>query len=172
MRKYRIEIRWAFIFSISMILWVLGERYFGLHDQRIAEHSFYSSFFAIIAVGIYLLALYDKRKNVHHGFMLWKDGFKSGIILTAGIVVLSPLVQLLITEVVTPEYFRNISQYAVTSGEMTQEEAASYFSPGRYILQSMLWAAVFGIITAAFTALMLRRKVPNPNEVKGTTPYR
>ncbi len=78
MRKYRIEIKWAIIFSVVMILWMLGEKILGLHDEYIADHSFYTSFFAIVAIGIYLLALYDKRKNYHNGFMSWQEGFKVG----------------------------------------------------------------------------------------------
>lgn len=172
MSKYRIEIKWAVIFSVSMILWMLGEKYFGLHDQYIAEHSFYSSFFAIVAIGIYLLALYDKRKNYHNGIMNWQEGFKSGVILTLGIVILSPFVQLLISQVISPEYFRNISEFSVETGNMSQEEADAYFNIKNYIIQSMVWAGITGIITAAIVALILRRKVPNPHQVKGTTPYR
>ena len=155
-----------------MILWMLGEKFLGLHDEYIADHSFYTSFFAIVAIGIYLLALYDKRKNYHNGFMSWQEGFKSGAILTAGIVILSPFVQLLISQVITPDYFRNITEYSIEAGEMNREEAELYFSLKNYIMQSMVWAAITGLITAAIAALILRRKIPNPNQVKGTTPYR
>ena len=172
MSKYRIEIKWAIIFSVTMILWMLGEKFLGLHDERIAEHAFYTSFFAIVAIGIYLLALHDKRKNFHNGFMSWQDGFKSGAILTFGIVILSPLVQLLISELITPDYFTNITEYSIETGEMSREEAEAYFSTKNYIIQSMVWAMITGLITAAITALILRRKVPNPHQVKGTTPYR
>ena len=65
MRKYSIELKWTVIFSVSTILWMLGERMLGLHDEYIEEHSFYTSFFGIVAIGIYLLALYDKRKNYY-----------------------------------------------------------------------------------------------------------
>ena len=172
MNKYFIEIKWAIIFSVAMILWMVGEKFLGLHDEYISDHAFYTSFFAIVAIGIYLLALYDKRKNFHNGFMSWKDGFKSGVILTLGIVILSPFVQLLISQVITPDYFTNITEYSVAAGEMGREEAEAYFSPKNYIIQSMVWAAITGIITAAIAALILRRKVPNPHQVKGTTPYR
>ena len=172
MRKYRFEIKWAVIFSVALILWMVGERFFGLHDVYIAEHAFYTSFFAIVAIGIYLLALYDKRKNFHNGYMSWQEGFKSGAILTLGIVILSPFVQLLIIELITPDYFSNITKYSIETGEMTREEAEINFSLKNYIIQSMVWAAMSGIITAAITALILRRKVPNPYQVKGTTPYR
>lgn len=172
MSKYRTEIKWAIIFSVAMILWMVGEKYSGLHDEHIAEHSFYTSFFGVVAIGIYLLALYDKRKNFYNGLMSWTKGFKSGAILTLGIVILSPLVQLLISEFISPDYFTNISKYSVEAGEMSREEAEEYFNIGNYILQNMIWAAVTGLITAAIAALLLRRKTPNPNQVKGTAPYR
>ena len=172
MKKYRIEIKWAFIFSGIMILWMLGEKYFGLHDEKIAEHSFYTNFFGVIAIGIYLLALYDKRKNYYDGIMSWKDGFMSGAILTLGVVILSPLVQFLIIEYIAPDYFRNIKTYSVEAGEMTLKEADAYFSTGNYIIQSTVWAAISGLITAVIAALILRRKASNPHQVKGTTPYR
>lgn len=151
---------------------MLGEKFFGLHDKYISEHSFYTSFFGIAAIVIYLSALYDKRKNYHNGFMSWQEGFKSGAILTLGIVILSPFVQLLISEIITPEYFTNMRKYSVEAGEMSREEADAYFSTKNYLIQSMVWAAITGLITAAIAALILRRKVPNPHQVKGTTPYR
>lgn len=172
MNKYRIEIKWAIIFSVAMILWMLVEKLFGLHEEHIAKHAFYTNFFAIVAIGIYLLALYDKRKNYHNGTMSWKEGFFSGIIITAGIVILSPFVQLLISEFIAPDYFTNISRYSIETGEMTREQADTYFKPKNYIMQSMVWAAITGIITAAIAALLLRRKTPNPQQVKGTAPYR
>ncbi|NJY64185.1 DUF4199 domain-containing protein [Salinimicrobium sp. CDJ15-81-2] len=172
MGKYRIEIKWAIIFSVVMILWMLGERLMGLHDEYIADHAFYSGFFGIVAIGIYLLALFDKRKNYHNGYMSWQEGFKSGSILTLVIVILSPLVQIIISQFIAPDYFSNITEYSVTSGEMSREEARSYFGLRNYLIQSMVWTAISGIITAAIVALILRRKVPNPHQVKGTTPYR
>lgn len=172
MSKYRIEIKWAVIFSFVMILWMLGEKFAGLHDKYIAEHSFYTSFFGIVAIVIYLFAIYDKRQNYHNGIMSWNEGFKAGAILTLGIVILSPFVQLLIIEIITPDYFPNIRNYSVEAGEMSREEADAYFSTKNYIIQSMVWATVTGLITAAIAALILRRKRPNPHQVKGTTPYR
>lgn len=172
MSKYRIEIKWAIIFSVAMLLWMLGEKVMGLHDERIAEHAFYTGFFSIVAIGIYLLALYDKRKNFNNDYMTWQEGFKAGTILTLGIVILSPFVQLIVSQLISPDYFSNISEYAIATGEMSREEADAYFNLTSYLIQSMVWAGIMGIITSAITALILRRRVPDPHQVKGTAPYR
>ena len=158
MKKFRIEIKWALIFTAAIMIWMLGERLFGLHDDYIAKHAFYTNFFAIVAIGIYLLAMYDKREHYYDGIMSWKKGFISGLFLTLFIAALTPLAQLISSLLITPDYFPNIIDYTVEAGEKTREEAEAYFNLGNYILQSTLFALLSGIVTAAIAALILRRK--------------
>lgn len=158
MKKFRIEIKWALIFTAAILVWMLGERLAGLHDRYIEKHAFYTNFFALVAIGIYLLALYDKRKNYFHGFMSWKQGFVSGVILTMIIAVLTPLVQVISSLWISPDYFTNMIDYSVTTGEYSQEEAIAYFSLTNYIIQSTLFALVSGMITSAIAALIIRKR--------------
>ncbi len=165
MEKRSIEIKWGVIFILIMLLWMYLEKLAGLHDERIDKHAMITSFFALVAIGIYLLALYDKRKNYYHGFMTWKQGFYSGLVITLVVVVLSPLAQYVISRYISPEYFPNIIQHSVETGEMTREQAQEYFSLQNYILQSALFALFSGIVTAAVTALIMRRKRKAPDSV-------
>lgn len=158
MNKYSIEIKWGFLFVIALILWMVGEKNFGLHDELIEEHAFYTSFFAIVAIGIYLLALYDKRRNYYAGKMDWKRGFFTGLKMTAVIVLLSPLAQYIISIYITPEYFENVINYTVEKGDMTTPEAEEYFSLENYIFQSTVWALMSGVLTSAFAALLMRKR--------------
>lgn len=163
MEKRSIEIKWSIIFTLAMLLWMYAERLFGLHDENIGKHAFYSGFFAIVAVAIYLLALYDKRKNYYHGVMNWKEGFIAGLFITLFVVILSPFAQYLISRYISPEYFPNIIRYSVETGEMTRDQAEEHFSLRNYILISAVFAVISGVITSAIAAILMRKRNKDQN---------
>lgn len=162
MEKRSIEIKWGVIFIVTMLLWTYLEKLAGLHEENIEKHATFTGFFAVVAVSIYLLALYDKRKNDFNGIMTWKQGFYSGIVITLAVVVLSPLAQYVISRFISPEFFPNIIKYSIETGEMTREQAQEYFSLQNYILQSALFALFSGILTAAIAALLMRKRKRAP----------
>jgi len=158
MKRIAIELRWALIFFIIMLLWMALERVVGLHDQYIAYHAIYTNFFFIPAVIIYLLALRDKKKRFYNGKMTWKQGFLAGLVITLFLVILSPLGQWITSALITPYYFSNVIEYAVGQSLMTQVDAEAYFSLKNYIFQSMAGAAVMGVVTSAVVAIFFRTK--------------
>lgn len=158
MEKRSIEIKWGIIFTLAMLLWMYGERIAGLHDERIAKHAFVSGFFAIVAIAIYLFALYDKRKNYYHGFMSWKKGFFSGLFLTLVVVLLSPIAQYLTSRFISPEFFPNIIRYSVETDEMTRAQAEEHFSLLNYTIISAVFAIISGVLTSAVAALLVRKR--------------
>jgi hypothetical protein len=162
MKKYSIEFKWGILFILTMLVWMFGERLFGLHDERIEQHAFYTNFFAIVAIAVYLLALWDKRKHYYHGFMTWKQGFISGLILTFIITILTPLAQYISNTWIAPDYFPNMIEYSVRTGEQSLEEAEAFFNLNNYILQSTVFALISGVITSAIAALIIRRKPKAP----------
>jgi hypothetical protein len=165
MKNLKIEIKWAIIFVLMSLLWMLLEKISGLHDRHIDKQSMYTIFMAIPAIAIYVFALLDKRKNYYHGLMTYKQGFITGLIITAIVTILSPLTQYLTSEVITPEYFSNIIKYSVASGEMTQQEAQKYFNLKSYIVQGVIGAALMGTATSAIVAIFTRKSatvVTNP----------
>lgn len=158
MEKRSIEIKWGVIFILAMLLWMYLEKLAGLHGELIEKHSTFSGLFAVVAIGIYFLALYDKRKNYFDGFMTWKQGFYSGLVITLVVVVLSPVAQYVISRFISPEFFPNIIKHSIETGEMTRAQAQAYFSLENYIIQSALFALFSGIVTAAIAALILRKR--------------
>lgn len=157
MKSVKIEIKWAIVFFVATLLWMLLERLVGLHDQYIDQHALYTNFFAVIAIGVYVLALLNKRKQFYHGRMNYWQGVQSGLWLTFFIVILVPLAQYLTHTLVTPDYFNNVSQLAVESNQMTQSQAQAYFSLPHYIQLSVIMAAIMGLITSLVVALFTRR---------------
>jgi hypothetical protein len=158
MHRYHTEIRWGLIFTAVMLLWMWGEQLVGLHGRYIAQHATYTNLFAIPAILLYVLALKQKKRRDYGGQMSWKQGMQSGVLITLVVVVLSPAVQWLTHTVITPEYFNNVQVYAITQGMMSPQQAAEYFSLGNYMLQSLVGAAIMGVLTSAIVAFFLRSK--------------
>lgn len=157
MNKLKNEIKWGLIFTGVMLLWVVFERLMGWHGERIDQHATMSMIFAVFAIAVYVFALLDKRKTLG-GTMTWSQGFVSGFWITMVVVVLSPLAQLIIHTIITPDFFNNISEYSVDAGKMTREEAESYFSMPSYLIQSAGGALGLGIVTSAIVAVFIKKK--------------
>jgi hypothetical protein len=157
MKNIKIEIKWAIIFTLMMLSWMVLERLFGLHDTHIDKHPTYSNFVAIPAIAIYVFALLDKRNNFYNGSMTYLQGFVSGLIITAFVTVLSPLVQVITSLVITPEYFQNAIDHAVSTGQMTQTAAEEYFNLSSYLMQVLIGTPLMGIMTTAIVAIFTRK---------------
>ncbi|WP_019038488.1 DUF4199 domain-containing protein [Psychroflexus tropicus] len=157
--KLKVEIKWALIFILSLLLWMLLERLLGLHDEYIDLHQYITMLYAIVAIVIYVLALKDKRKSAYSESASYSQLFKSGLIITLIITAFSPLSQYIISEVITPDYFTNIITHSVESGYYESvEQAKAEFNLENYILTSTIWAFVMGLATTAIVSIFLKNK--------------
>lgn len=163
MKKRLIELKWGTIFVLALLLWTVFERLMGWHGERIDQHESMTLLFSIIAITIYVFALLDKRNTDFKGFMSWKQGFVSGFFISLVVAILSPLSQVIIHYVITPDFFNTITEHTVETGQMTREDAEAYFSLSGYIVQSMVGALGMGIVTSAIVAVFTKR-LPNPKE--------
>lgn len=161
MQNIKIEIKWALIFILMTLVWMLLEKLAGLHSTHIDKHAIITNLIAIPAVGIYLFALLEKRNRFYKGIMTYKQGFVCGLIITIIITVFSPLTQFITSTIITPEYFPNVIKYAVAEGEMTQTEAENYFNLKNYIIQGLIGAFAMGILTTAIIAFFVKTKKSN-----------
>jgi len=158
MKKIGIEIKWGILFAVIQLLWMLGERLAGLHDENIEYHAKITNLFALVAIAVYVVALLDKRKNSYQGKMTWKQGFFAGLIITAVVTVLTPLTQYITSAIISPGHFENMIAYTVETEKMTQEAAEAYFNMKSYMIQSIIFAPVIGIVTSAIVAVFNRKK--------------
>jgi hypothetical protein len=113
---------------MMMLLWMVMEKMTGLHDEKIDQHEAISGLVAIPALVIYVLALLNKRRKYYHGVMSYKQGFTAGLIITLIVTAFTPLTQYITTEIISPEYFANITRYTVSTGQMNQQQAEEYFN--------------------------------------------
>lgn len=156
MKKYSIELKWALAFAGMSLIWMALERMVGLHDTHIDKHAVYTNFIAIPAITIYVLALLDKRKNFYGGKMSYMEGFVSGMIVTLIVTILSPLTQIITSLIITPYYFENAIQYAVSNEKSTLAAAEDYFNLKSYIIQGLIGAPIMGLITTAVVAFFTK----------------
>jgi hypothetical protein len=160
MKNSNIEIKWAIIFSIVGLLWMVLEKVSGLHDEYIDYHLYLTNLFAIPAITMMVLALKEKKAKFYQGTMTYKQGLISGLILSILIAGISPLTQYITTFFITPEYFATVIKRSVELGYYpTIEEAKANFNYENYAIQGAIGALVMGIITTAIAMLFLRSKV-------------
>ncbi len=159
MKNIKIEIKWAIIFSIVGLIWMVLEKITGLHGKYIDYHLYLTNLFAIPAIIVMVMALKDKKKNFYNGQMYYKKGLISGIILSIFIALISPLSQWITSYVITPEYFPNVIKRSVEIGYYkTTEEAQANFNYKNYAVQGAIGALIMGIVTTAFAMIFLRTK--------------
>lgn len=103
MKNVQIEIKWAIIFSIVGLLWMVMEKALGWHDEHIDQHMYLTNLYAIPAIILMVLALREKKKVFYQGTMSYQQGLISGIILSAIIAAISPLTQYITSTVITPD---------------------------------------------------------------------
>lgn len=161
MKSIKIELKWAIIFSVMSILWIGLERLTGLHDENIESHPIYTNLVAIPAILIYIFALRDKKYNFFNGRITYKQLFISGLILSLMIALFAPLITYVSVEYLSPNYFDNMITHSVGAEAMSLEEARDYFNTSSYMLQSLIFAPIMGIITTLVTGIFIKNKPKN-----------
>ncbi len=156
-KNYALEIKWGVFFILMQLAWMTMERLAGLHDTHIDKHAVVTNLVAIPAILMYVLALREKRNKQLGGAMTYRQGFTAGLIMTIVVTLLSPLSQYITSTIITPDYFENAIQYAVSSGASTQEEAEANFNLKNYLMITVLFTPVMGIVTTAIVALFLKK---------------
>lgn len=157
MKKYFIEFKWAMIFIAMMLSWMFLEMILGFHGKNIDQHVFVTNFVAIPAIAIYVFALLDKKKNYFGGVMTYKQSFLSGLVMTLIITLFSPLTQYITSAWISPNYFANAIEFAVSTGKMTQQAAEEFFNMKSYITQTIIGTPIMGIVTTAIVSIFVSR---------------
>ncbi len=159
MKNIKIEVKWAVIFSLMTLLWMLLEKLSGLHDRYIDYHLYLTNLFAIPAIIVMVMALKDKKKNLYNHQMSYKQGLITGIILSFIIALISPLTQWITSYVITPEFFPNVIKRSVELGYYeTTADAEANFNYLNYAKQGIIGAFIMGVVTTAIAMIFIRTK--------------
>jgi cobalamin biosynthesis protein CobD/CbiB len=156
MKKFSIELKWGFLFFLSGLAWMVLEKSLGWHDRLIEQHATYTLLYAPLAIFIYVIALWEKKKKTYRGRMTFLQGFLSGLVITLVVVLLTPLSQYISHSLISPNYFANIIQLTVTAGEMTLQEAEAHFNLMNYTTMSVFFAAGMGLLTTVVVMIFMK----------------
>lgn len=157
MKTIKTEIKWGIIFTLTALLWMVLEKALGWHDEQIAKHAIYTNLFAIPAIVIFVFALKEKQDKDYNGHMTWVQGFVAGVVISLFVALLTPLSQYLTHSFITPDYFSNAIEHAVSQGQ-DRGQMEAYFNLNSYLFQSALGAVIMGVVTSAIVALFLKKK--------------
>lgn len=157
MEKFKIEFKWASIFTSINLAWFYLEKYLGLHDQYIDYHSIVS-LIMILPLGFCIyINLKQKREEYYNGKMTWQNAFFSGALLSLLVAGLSPGPVYVMTQYISPDFFNNAIAKSLERGA-TPEMANQFFNLNAYITQAIMFYLAFGVMISAVIGLILRRK--------------
>ena len=158
MEKFKIELKWALIYSICLLFWMYFEKTMGWHDEKIKFQPIYTMLFGLVSIIIYVLALVDKKKNYYKSTIDWKQGFLSGAILSLVVAILTPIVLYITFEYISPAYFTKIISYKIENSKMTLEDAEKYFSLSNYLYTNTFSTLSNGIVMSAIISFFIKSK--------------
>lgn len=155
----KIEIRYAVLMSLLMLLWLSLEFMVGLQEQY---HRYVTMFALIIPIVCSRMVLRDKLEQLN-GKIDFKQGLKTGITVVIFAALLSIPVQLAFHFLINPDFFDDMRAYSIKRAMMlgldvakAKADAIAYFNLLSYLLQSFFGTLIFGSIIAAAMAWRMR----------------
>jgi len=147
MEKYTIEIKWALILVVLLLLWTLLERLLGFHDRYLHKHPLFTLVFYLVTIVVYVFAMLDKRANFCDETITYANCFITGFIMTLIFTLFRPLSQWLISSIISPDFFKNMIEYTVDSRiYKNTAEAQAEFNFKNYATKSTISDFVIGLI--------------------------
>lgn len=160
--NFKLELRYATLISLLMLLWLSIEFLVGLHDTYIQYHPYITMFSLIIPVVCSRMVLRDRLEELN-GKMDFKQGLKTGVTVAVFAAFLSVPVQLAFHYLINPDFFDNMRAYSINRATSlgldvakAKAEAISYFNLTSYLLQSFFGTLIFGSIIASIVAWKMR----------------
>ncbi|MBN9351153.1 MAG: DUF4199 domain-containing protein [Chitinophagaceae bacterium] len=154
--RYKIEIKWAVYYSLFLIFYGIVAQISGLHDKYLSEEQNISLLLIIPAVLTYIFCLLDERKHSETGDLNYIQSLLGLVRLSIIILILTPLVLFISYNIVSPDYFKNQINYSVSNKILSLGDAQKVFTYWRYVLNSMGFQFITGIMYSAFVPLFIK----------------
>jgi len=158
MKKLQIEFKWAILFSVALLCWILFEKTMGWYQDEISDFWWLTLFFEPFALLIYLLALREKRRVVYNRKITWAQAILSGIIISFIVAILSPITEYIAYNFFTPEHFKAVSESSVTNELMANSKLNDVFNINNYRWESAFGLFGFGILNTIVAGFFVRKR--------------
>lgn len=156
MSRFKIEIRWAFIYAGMVILWAVIGKILDFDNAKI-EYSFvFNSLIIVPSFVIYLLEGFAKRKS-QHGTITYKQAFISGVVLSVFIMCLGVLTTIISVRIISPNYFSNAIAFFTSNKSITTEQAIQQFNLQTFIVQGIVGTIVAGMVFSLITSFIVKK---------------
>lgn len=155
--RFKIEFRWASIFTAINLVWVYAEKYLGFHDELSYVHPVLS-FLLIIPIGVCVFfSLKQKKETYYSGTITWQKAFISGAFLSLLIAALSIGTVYVMTQYISPDFFDNAIKISIEKGADANFVKQS-FNLDAYIKDTMMFYLASGVMISAILALVIKSK--------------
>ena len=155
-RHFKIELKWAIIYTIMFLVWILLEKTLGWHEEGTANKQWLTLFFLPFAIAMYWLAMKETRRRVYKKVITWRQCFMSGVLMAVFVAMLSPIAVYVIQNFITPENFETVANKSVTNTLLKIEQANDLLNIDNYRWQTAIGAFGIGVITALISASILK----------------
>lgn len=160
MKSFKIELRWAILYSLAIMVWGIIEQKLGWHDAHINYQLPLHLLATIIIMTVVLIVMIkQKRNNYYKGKMEWKQGIVTGGKFAVIAAALSVLTQYFIYHYISPDFFSHAIDYVTNKDQypMSLKDAKEIFSMKSYIVQGIQDCFSFGLVIAAIVSFALKK---------------
>ncbi len=162
MNNFRIEIRYAVLSGLLMLLWLATGFMIGLQDEPlIIYHNYLTLFILLILLFVCIrLAIRDKAETLN-GKLNFKEAFITGFLLSFFAAVLSVPCQIIFHKLINPDFFDTMIStliHRATDANKARAEAEMYINLTSHIVQSGLETLVIGTLITAALAWRINTK--------------
>jgi len=157
MEKFKIEFKWASIFTAINLIWIYIEKYLGLHDEYIDYHSIVGLVMLLPLIFVIYRSLKQKKHEYYKGEMTWQKAFISGVLLSLLIAGLSPGPIYVMSEFVSPDFFDIILSKGISKG-IPEDFARQLYNLDAYIKSAIFFYLAFGVMISAVVGLVIKKR--------------
>ncbi len=165
--NFKSEIRTGILLSVGLFLWLMLEFFLGFHTTRIDYHPFITWLSIVIPIAGIYWSMKVKRDRVYAGKITFIQALKSGLVVTAIMSLLGPIMVFVYVSVINPLFFSTMLAHSkvmieglnisIVDKEKMIEESTRNFSTSSYVIQSFIGSLIMGAVLSLLTATLMKR---------------